>query len=76
MESSVYRNKDLLRTTFAVIEEERKLHRIAGKRLRSLLRALVTPNYNFAKTVADALGSEIGELSTSISLEEVESVSR
>ncbi len=75
-ESSVYRNKDLLRTTFAVIEEERKLHRIAGKRLRSLLRALVTPNYDFAKTVADALGSEIGELSTSISLEEVESVSR
>jgi len=75
-ESTIYRNKDLLRTTFAVIEEERKLHRIAGKRLRALLRALVTPNYNLAKTVADALGSEIGELSTAISLEEVESVSR
>jgi len=73
-ETGVYRDSGLLRETFTIIQEERVLHRIAGKRLRALLRALVTPDYDLARTAADTLGTGVDQLGAAISIEEVESV--
>ena len=73
--SGVYPNKDHIRLTFKVIQQERGRRIRAGRALHGLLRAIASGDgYSQALSMAKEIGSEVSEVLEAVEIREVESV--